>query len=295
MSVFNISQISLLTGIAPQTIRVWESRYGIVKPERQSSGIRFYSDDELKILLQAALLSGSGLKISDICELSNDERRKKIQDSVLNDSDFNMDEQAILDAVFELDENLLNNILSKRLIRSGFEETIENFVFPFMRTLGFLWLSERISSAYEHFLTNQIRRLITVVIDSLEVKLIEPKVKFLLFLPEGELHELGLLYANYLIRSTGFGTYYLGQNVNIKHVEKLIKISNAEHVIVSSITQKLSAELFSSIRRSIRKGNNTKWILAGNYSIGSISLKHPNIKYLYSMQDLKIYLENVNS
>ena len=70
---YSIKDLEKLSGIKAHTLRIWEQRYGILKPERTNTNIRLYSNQELKHILNIAILNNKGYKISKIAELSNEQ------------------------------------------------------------------------------------------------------------------------------------------------------------------------------------------------------------------------------
>ena len=73
MAVYSIKGIEKISGIKAHTIRMWERRYGLVIPKRTDTNIRFYSDENLKDILNISILNQNGLKISKIAKLSVNE------------------------------------------------------------------------------------------------------------------------------------------------------------------------------------------------------------------------------
>jgi methanogenic corrinoid protein MtbC1 len=99
----------------------------------------------------------------------------------------------------------------------GIEETIRNIVFPFLERIGILWLTGHINSAQEHLVTNIIRHKLIAGIENLKVGN-RPDKTVLLFLPEGEHHELGLLFTYYLLKKKGIGVLYAGADIPVGDV-----------------------------------------------------------------------------
>jgi DNA-binding transcriptional MerR regulator len=225
MNAFTIKDLELLSGIKSHTIRIWEQRYTFLKPQRTDTNIRYYTNDELKMLLNIALLNKYGFKISHIDRMSTPEMRDKIasltqsqaqQERAINDLIHNM-----VDVKIEEFELLLDGHISTK----GIEKTITQIIFPFLERIGILWLTNHINPAQEHLVTNIIRQKLIVGIDGV-VSHISSSKSMLLFLPEGEHHELGLLFMYYLLKSRGIKVIYLGANVPMKDVEFVADLKN---------------------------------------------------------------------
>ena len=223
MNAFTIKDLELLSGIKAHTIRIWEQRYTFLKPQRTDTNIRYYTNDELKTVLNIALLNKYGFKISHIDKMTNPEMKDKIislsqsqaqQERAINDLIHFM-----VDMKIEEFETLLNNHIQAR----GIEKTITYIIFPFLERIGILWLTNHINPAQEHLVTNIIRQKLIVGIETASTHLTVNK-SVLLFLPEGEHHELGLLFMYYLLKVKGIKVLYLGANVPMKDVEFVARL-----------------------------------------------------------------------
>ena len=210
---YAIKDLERLSGIKAHTLRIWEQRYGILKPERTETNIRYYTADDLKKILNISLLNNNGIKISKIARLKDAEVLEQAQ-SILNHYHKTSDQvENLLLCMVELDEARFVEIISNCIIHFGFEATIEQVIFPFLRQTGNMWQVGLINSAQEHFMSNLIRQKLIAGIDGL---FSEPAINsktFLLYLPNKELHELGLLYCHFLIKARGHRCTYLGQSV----------------------------------------------------------------------------------
>ncbi len=223
MNAFTIKDLENLSGIKAHTIRVWEQRYSFIKPRRTQTNIRFYSNDELKTILNIALLNKYGYKISHIDKMPPDEIRTKIvslsqaqaqQERIVNE---------LIQYMVDLDIEGFESVLDNYIVARGIDKTITQVIFPYMERIGILWLTNHINPAQEHLVTNIIRQKLIVGIEGLHSR-IHVEQSVLLFLPEGEHHELGLLYMYYLLKSRGINTWYLGANVPVKDIEFVARL-----------------------------------------------------------------------
>ena len=229
MNSFTIKDLENLSGIKAHTIRIWEQRYNFLKPSRSDTNIRHYSNDELKKVLNIALLNKYGYKISHIDKMGEAEVREKIlsltqsqaqQERIVNDLI-----QCMVDLNIEKLENILDNYIRVR----GIERTIRDIIFPYLEKIGILWLTNHINPAQEHLVTNIIRQKLIVGIEGIVTSLKVTKT-VLLFLPEGEYHELGMLFMYYLLKSRGISTIYLGANVPIQDVEYVVNLKKPDYL-----------------------------------------------------------------
>jgi len=226
---YSIRDIEHLTGIKAHTLRIWEKRYGIVTPKRTPTNIRYYTDDDLKKLLNISILNRNGYKISSIVNLDSEDLSKKIISLSKQSVDGDNSIENLIISMIEIDEAKFEKILSNLIINMGFEETFLKIIIPFFEKIGILWQVGAINPGQEHFITNLIRQKIIVAIDSLfrPANLINQKT-FLLYLPDGELHEIGLLFYSYLIQKRGHKVIYLGQMVPFNDVLEVTEKQNPD-------------------------------------------------------------------
>jgi DNA-binding transcriptional MerR regulator len=231
MNAFTIKDLENLSGIKAHTIRIWEQRYEFLKPRRTETNIRYYSNDELKTVLNIALLNKYGFKISHIGRMQPDEIRDRILSLTDNRA---MQERLINELVHEmidLDMERFERIVTDYISARGIEKTVLHLVFPFLEKIGILWQTGHINAAQEHLVSNIIRqKLIMAIETTVPHKKIDKSC--LLFLPEGEHHELGLLYMYYLLKSRGAKTIYLGANVPLKDVEQVVELKKPDLIFV---------------------------------------------------------------
>lgn len=211
MGTFSISDIEKFTGIKAHTLRIWEQRYDFLTPKRTETNIRFYDDEDLKILLNISILVSAGFRISRIAQMTKQEREQKVIELSGVTEEHDVKIRALCAAMLSVDEAEFNLVLSSGILQMGLEQTMVKIIFPFLNHIGMLWVTGAIHPAHEHFITNLIRQKLFVAIDGQRPSLRSDCKKFLLYLPEGETHEIGLLFANYILRNRGHRVVYLGQ------------------------------------------------------------------------------------
>jgi DNA-binding transcriptional MerR regulator len=231
MNVYSIKDLENFSGIKAHTIRIWEQRYHLLSPVRTETGIRTYSDIDLKRILNIATLQNKGgIKISKIAELTESEISEKILQLSGGELDYPEHIQAITVAMMDLDEYRFQ-VLAKTITDAyGFENFMLKVIYPFLTRLGTLWLSGSVGPAQEHFITHLIRQKIIAAIDSQMARPKPDAKKFLLYLPEGELHEIGLLFASYLIRARQHSVVYLGQSLPFDELCLAYEIHQPDYV-----------------------------------------------------------------
>ena len=215
---FSIKDLENITGVKAHTIRIWEKRYDLLSPERSETNIRYYSNKNLQKLLNIVLLNNNNYKISKISEMKDDEisftARELVFDRAINEEAIN----SLKLAMFQFDKTLFNNIYSRLLLKKTFKEIFKEIFIPFLEHVGLLWQTETILPAHEHFVSNLISQKVQVNTEELKYTTIISDTTYVLFLPENEIHELGLLYLNYELVLRGYKTIYLGQSLPIDNL-----------------------------------------------------------------------------
>lgn len=223
MNDFTIKDLENLSGIKAHTIRMWEQRYNFLKPQRTDTNIRYYSNEDLKMILNIALLNKYGYKLCHIDHMQPDEICAKIlslkdtqavQERIVND---------LVKQMIELETDKFESILNKYIQAHDIEHAVREIIFPFLEKIGILWQTGHIIPAQEHFVSNIIRQKLIVAIDTVTPVRATSK-KAVLFLPEGEHHEIGLLFLHYLLKRRGIKVTYLGANVPMDDVEKVVEV-----------------------------------------------------------------------
>ncbi|MBK7965694.1 MAG: MerR family transcriptional regulator [Bacteroidetes bacterium] len=295
MNNFSIKDVEALTGIKPHTLRIWEQRYGIPLPNRTATNIRYYTDEDLKILLNVAMLNRQGYKISKITKMSKEELDQLVVSISLNSQDENVHLESLVRAMFSLDENRFINVFQSSVDQIGFEESFTRLVFPLLSRIGIMWQTGSINPAYEHFISHIIRLKLFVATESLPAINVDLAKKFILFLPSHETHELSLLFANYLIRAAGHHTNYLGPNLPLNDLNPVMKIYKADYfltVITSSMTSLSPLQIANKLYGDFPK---TTVFMAGSQMMQPNIQYPPNIKLLSTFEDFSSVLKSINN
>ncbi|EPR65728.1 MerR family transcriptional regulator [Cyclobacterium qasimii] len=288
MSKYSIKDLEKLSGIKAHTVRIWEQRYKLLNPKRTDTNIRFYDDDDLKLILNVALLNENGLKISKIAKMTGEEMKAEVLQ--LTERSFAYDDQihSLVLAMVEFNEERFEKIISTNILKIGFEQTMLNIIYPFLSKIGVLWQTGSIHPGQEHFISNLVRQKLIVAIDG-QVFTGEGR-KFLLFLPEGELHEISLLFTSYLLKANGHKVIYLGQNTPDDDLNNVYKVHNPDF-LVTAITTNPSNEFVEGYLQSLGERFPKSTIIASGYQIIGQDLNLPsNIRLMHYLKEIKEYI-----
>jgi DNA-binding transcriptional MerR regulator len=268
MALYSIKDLERITGVKAHTIRIWEKRYGIVEPARTESNIRLYCDMEVKKLMNVSILLRNGYKISKVAEYDQEELGRKVMEVSMVTNGHDSQIESLVVAMIEMDESKFEKLLGMAIIKEGFENAIYKVLYPFFERVGVLWQAGSINPAHEHFITNLVKQKIYVAIDTIPVPTGQDVKKFLLFLPEWELHELGLLVYDYMIKSRGFKVIYLGQNVPEEDVYAVTDFLNPDYLFTSFANSIEKEKLESYITRVAQKYPGKKIFITGHQTPG---------------------------
>lgn len=289
---YSINDLERLTGIKAHTLRIWEKRYGLCDPGRSDGNIRRYNDEHLRYLLSVSILKKRGFKISEIAVLKEEELKEMLGSQVNGNQTDHRIEEMIL-AMLSLDEASFRSILGEAMVELGLEDTFTNLIQPYFDRIGIMWLAGSINPAQEHFVSNIIRQKLIVAINNLSPERIENRKTFLLFLPENEQHEMGLLLYTYIIKKAGHKVIYLGQSTPLECVKNVMETQKAD-IMVSAITASLSGEELQEYISTLLNAYPGTPLLLGGYQVWNNSLswleKQLGIFRIHHISDLKSLL-----
>nr|MBI1228831.1 MerR family transcriptional regulator [Cytophagales bacterium] len=289
MRNYSIKDLEQLSGIKAHTLRIWEQRYNLLTPKRTDTNIRYYDDADLRLILNVALLNENGFKISKIAKLSPDEISQEVIN--LTERSFMYDDQihALTIAMVEFDEARFDKIISTNILKIGFELTMINVIYPFLSKIGILWQTGSIHPGQEHFISNLIRQKLIVAIDG-QVSATNNK-KFLLYLPQGELHEISLLFSCYILKSNGYQVIYLGQNTPEEDLNAVYQVHKPDYLLTVLTTSPNSEDLQDYLTSLGEKFKESVVLVSGYQVIGKALKLPPNIHVMHYLKDIKDYLQ----
>lgn len=262
---------------------MWEKRYRILSPARSDTNIRKYSDEDLKKIINISLLNTNGIKISKLAGLSAVEISEKVSTLSESTSTANVSIDQLVLHMIDLDEAGFVSLFDRMIRRNGFEETITGVIYPFLEKIGVLWQTGHILPAQEHFISNLIRQKLVAAVDR-EPAPGKSSVDALFFLPDNELHELGLLFYHWLARKRGVRTFYLGQRVPYSDIVAICQTLQPRILVthMTSIPEKETAEKYLARLCADNKGRK---VIASGLATKSMAAPLPANLRLFSDPD----------
>jgi len=263
---FSIKDLENLTGIKAHTIRIWEKRYNLLSPDRSDTNIRNYSITSFQKLLNISYLNNNGLKISKIASLKEEEipikvreiaSRGKVEDHAIN---------ALKMAMLNFDQVLFYNTYNNLLENKTFNAIFYTVFLPLLNEIGLLWQTNTITPAHEHFISVHIKQKILINIERLQSLAPKPVSKtYVLFLPDSEIHDIGLLFVNYELRSKGYHTIFLGESVPMESLTDVLdyfdEITFVSYFTVYPIEEEITSYLENFSELLLKKKNSNLFLL----------------------------------
>ncbi|MDB5195977.1 MAG: MerR family transcriptional regulator [Flaviaesturariibacter sp.] len=286
---FTIKELESLTGVKAHTIRIWEQRYRFLKPSRTSTNIRTYNNEELKTLLNVALLNKYGYKISRIDEMAAEQRSQEIVSLQYDEAQNENLVNELIGCMIDLDIQQFERIINQSISTKGIEVTITTIIFAFLEKIGILWQAGRVNPAHEHIVSNIIRQKIIAAIEAVPAP-DYTKPLFLLFLPEGEYHELGLLFVYYLMRRKDLPVIYLGANVPLKDVQYVTDLKKPQHLYVHLTAMPTRHNFPKFIASLSTKNPEAQLVLSGQIANDAKMKVGENVTLLQSLAAVSSYI-----
>lgn len=292
MSSYTIKDLEQISGIKAHTIRVWEQRYHFLQPKRTETNIRTYTGEELKIILNVSLLNKYGYKISHIDKMSS----LQMEEKILGLNNLDAQREKVVNELIK-DMVALNMIsfeqqLDNYITQKGIEKTINEIIFSFLERVGILWITNHINPAQEHLSTNILRQKIILGIEKLP-KFLHANKRVILFMPEGEYHEIGLLYVHFLLKQRGIEVYYLGANVPMVDLNFLTTTQKVDYVFshITSPTKNFKiGKFFDQIGQLC---SNVPVVLSGQLIQEYKGVIPKNVQLMKSLADTMTFLNEL--
>lgn len=288
MGLFSISQLSQFSGVKAHTIRMWEHRYNALNPHRSEGNTRYYSDKQLSRLLNIVSLMETGLKVSSLGVLSDEELYNLVRISFLGSpksvNDYYISQ--LLSAGMTYDYIYFNEVFSKSVEVLGLRETYINVILPLMNRLGLMYTIDLLPIENEHFITNIIKQKLSAIIESTKMPDMDSE-SWLLFLPENEMHEISLLFAHYIIRNNGGKVIYLGSDIPLDSLISAINNIKPDNLLMFLIHYDHTNHIQEQIIKINDYFEGKKFYVAGNQKLIAGLNLNDKVEFLQSLENLE--------
>lgn len=294
-TAFSVKDLENLSGIKAHTIRIWEKRYSIFSPDRNENNIRSYNSEDLLKLLNITFLNNFGYKISKISSMTDEDMNGLVKQIYSSKNSASLAISSLKFAMFNFDTALFHETYNKLLETKTFQEIFYDVFIPLLDEIGVLWQTATLKPIHEHFISSLIRQKLYTVIEDAQQKINYDRKKiFVLYLPMHEIHELGLVFVNYLLLNQGYKTLYLGESVPMKDLEDM-KTYFDEVTFISYFTVQPEYEeveaYLEEFRTTILEGTSNKLYVLGK-QIESVKKSFEGISLQSGIQNLMMDLQS---
>lgn len=291
MNTFTIRDIENLSGIKAHTLRVWEQRYGIIRPMRKDSNHRLYSIEDLKQILRISFLYNQGYKISRIAEMDENEI-KKLSLEFKPKGSYEVFINQMMEASMDFDEELFRSAMDNAMIHLGMEKLMTLVIYPFLNKIGILWMTGNVIPSQEHFASNIIRNKILMATNQLPPKKNDEGKKYILFNPPGEYHEIPLLFVQYCLKQRGISNILFGIDTSTDLLKEYLQKNKSTHLFLfmtTNFTNMQPMELLEDIRRNFP---GLQIEVAGNSFRGVETEENSHTRIFRNVEDFISHLGN---
>lgn len=288
MSIYSIKDVEHLSGIKAHTLRIWEQRYDLLSTKRTDTNIRYYDQNDLKLILNVSLLNKHGYKISKISKMSEVELRTEVVAIAEKTIQYDDQLQALTLCMLDLDEEKFEEIIDNCANKNGFENAMIQLIYPFLTRIGILWHAGAVNPSQEHFISYLIRQKVIVAINAHKHE--KNGKKYMLFLPEGENHELTLLFSNYLLRKRAQRVIYLGQSLPMKDIKEAYTVHKPENILCIITSTPNFEYVQAYINQLSKEFPEANILLTGAQVIGQGLESPENVLILNKVDDLFAFI-----
>lgn len=282
-NTYSINQVEVLSGIKSHTLRIWEKRYSIIEPKRTDTNIRYFTELDLKKILNISYLNKAGVKISKIAEMDEEDIFKEVITAYSSSNSILEIIELLCIDIFNYDLYSFKEKTEEYLRNNSFEKLIEEVIYPLFDRIGIMWQTNLIFPAQEHLFSNYIRQIICAEINKLSNK--PSKQNVLLFLRENEYHELGLLIYHFTLAKKGYKVFYLGQSVPFSDLKQAVKNINPK-IIITTFLAYLEADTFNEYMNELEGvANESSIYLSGNTTFIKDNKQHHNYTAISGLKE----------
>lgn len=250
MNTHKIQRVAKLTGLSRDVIRVWERRYGLIKPLRGANRYRIYTDEDVALLRYLRIETEKGQTIGDLAALGREALLARMRESsALQSAEGSRYERILVDLIASLDpldRELFERRLSGAVAVIPFEEALTGILLPLQERVGQLWHDGKLGVAVEHYVTKQVQQKLFAVMNQLPVR--DEGLKVVVACPPDQWHEIAAQAVAYRCWARGCRVYYLGPNVPIHSLVHLCE-QVLPDLLVLSFTSSLPAQDAGALAR----------------------------------------------
>jgi len=250
MNTHRIQMVAKITGLSKDVIRIWERRYGLVKPSRSANRYREYSDEELALLRFVKAQMEQGATIGSLAAEGRESLVARMQATTPLSAEEQKPHDRLVDDLIgsldPLDKAGFERKLNGAVAVIPFDEAVQRILFPLQRRIGDLWHEGRLNVAVEHYVTKLVQQKLFSVMNQLPVNEFGPRI--LIACPEGESHEIGAQAVAYIAATRGCQVYYLGPDLPSSNLVAFCEQIKPDLVLLSLTEAKPEAATLQQLK-----------------------------------------------
>lgn len=289
MVVYSIKDLENLSGVKAHTLRIWEKRYDLIQPKRTKTNIRYYTDEDVRKLLNVCFLYKKGYKISKIGQMDEDQLKAEVSQHSKANLSFEDQLDALMIFILELDTYNFNKILDQHISQKGMDETMTKLIYPLLDKLSMAWMTSSFLEVHESYVVQVIKSKLLACTEQLEE---QPNCNssYLIYLPLGQDQELSMLYLHFLLKKAGSKVTNLGNNIKLSDVLFAVETCKPDHIF-TIINQEMTGLPLQQYIDELSKAIGDKKLLLTGYQTLSPRLKWPeNVKLIKDLAETKEYI-----
>jgi len=224
---YTVNEVEERTGVPATTLRQWERRYGVPKPERSDSGYRLYSEDDIDDIRSLKAHVDDGVPASRAAQLVGRRERRANGPRPLSDL-----REELVAALVDLDDSHADRVIAEAHSLYPVEDVVMELFEPSMVELGSLWHDGVINTTTEHFASSYINGRLRQLM-SLSGNNRSGHGVIVACAPHDQ-HELGALVLAVLLRRSGYQVYFVGANTPVEDLADMARAVKPVAVMISA-------------------------------------------------------------
>ncbi|UCG76669.1 MAG: MerR family transcriptional regulator [Gemmatimonadota bacterium] len=301
---FPIGVVARRTGLSKDVLRVWESRYGTVRPSRSESGRRLYTESDVERLALLKAATSAGWSISEVARRPIEELRELVVEAGPPVPPARPDDlrrtvappdlvTECLEAVEEMSGDRLGSALSRGLVELPASVFLGEVLVVVLTEIGARWRMGRLGPSQEHLATVKIRALLERIISSFQPSREAPSI--VLATPAGEEHELGAMLAAATAAAEGWRAVFIGGDLPAADIAAAVHRLGAAAVGLSIVASGPETD-GAAMERELRQlreavGERVRILIGGSAAAGYADVsKAIGAERLTSLTDLRARL-----
>ncbi|GAE93456.1 transcriptional regulator [Gracilibacillus boraciitolerans JCM 21714] len=292
--MYGIKKVAELTGIGPITLRAWENRYEVIKPERTEGGTRIYTEENIEDLLWVIKeREAKKISVKEAMRLLKEKKQNLFPDiDALDHEQFHEDVTIIFNALKEYNTDRATTHIDQ-LLRNFDYELIFHYIFvPILHNVGNYWKQGTLHVAQEHFISHYLLRIINEYFHKIKLES-QTASKVVALCPPEELHNIGLLLFSLFLKRRGLNVLFVGENTPNDSLIQIINENEAKLVCLSITMTKHAVHLENVIHDIQRQCPHSPHFVIGGNAIKSLPSSIEQYKMIGGLKEWATWFNHI--